>query len=240
MQVWPAIDIRGEKCVRLRQGDYSRETVFSDNPAETAARWVDEGATCLHLVDLDGARDGRSTNREAIQAILRRVDVPCELGGGIRDDTTIDVWLSDGLERLVIGTQAVRHPDWFREACRRNPGKLALGIDARSGHVAVEGWQETSDVTATNLAQQFNDEPIAAIIYTDIFKDGMMEGPNLSAMGSMKQAVDLPVVASGGVTTVEDVRQLSQLRLDGCIIGRSLYEGRILLRDALEAARSGD
>ena len=238
MQIWPAIDIRGKKCVRLRQGDYSRETVFSHDPAETAARWVDEGATRLHLVDLDGARDGRSTNREAIRGILRRVDVPCELGGGIRDDASIDAWLNDGLARLVIGTQAVKCPTWYREACLRNPGKLALGIDARNGQVAVEGWQETSDVKATDLAQQFSDEPLAAIIYTDISRDGMLQGPNLNAMDSMKRAVDLPVIASGGITTVEDVRRLTELRLDGCVIGRSLYEGKLTLRDAIDAARN--
>ncbi len=236
MQIWPAIDLRGGKCVRLMQGDYDRETVFGDDPAEMARRWVDEGARHLHLVDLDGARDGRLANREAVASILSAVQIPCEIGGGIRDDESIRALLDLGLDRLVIGTKAIKEPDWFRDVCRRYPGKLALGIDARNGRVATDGWLETSDLAATDLARQFSQEPIAAIIYTDIAKDGMLSGPNFAAMKEMKDATILPVIASGGVTTADDVKQLAKIELAGCIIGRTLYEGRLTLHDALAAA----
>jgi phosphoribosylformimino-5-aminoimidazole carboxamide ribotide isomerase len=240
MQIWPAIDLRGGKCVRLVQGDYDREMVFGDDPAAMARRWVDEGAEQLHLVDLDGARDGRSANREAVAAILAAVDVPCELGGGIRDEETIERLLKLGLARLVIGTKALKEPDWFRDVCRRYPGKLAVGIDARDGRVATDGWLETSDMAATDLAQSLAVEPIAAIIYTDIAKDGMMAGPNLRAMAEMKHAVAVPVIASGGVTTAGDVEQLARIGMAGCIIGRTLYEGKLTLADAIAASRSAE
>ena len=236
MQIWPAIDLRGGNCVRLLQGDYRRETVFGTDPAAMARRWVSEGAKCLHLVDLDGARDGRSVNRDAVAAIVLAVEVPCELGGGIRDEATIRDMLSLGLSRLVIGTKALKEPQWFRDMCRQFPNRLAVGIDARHGHVATEGWLEVSQVAATELARTLSGEPIAAIIYTDIAKDGMLSGPNLEAMAEMQQAVQVPVIASGGVTTVDDVRQLARLGLAGCIIGRALYEGTLTLADAITAA----
>jgi phosphoribosylformimino-5-aminoimidazole carboxamide ribotide isomerase len=238
MEVWPAIDLRGGNCVRLLQGDYGRETVFGDDPAAMARRWVAEGAQCLHLVDLDGARDGRSVNQAAIAAIVQAVSVPCELGGGIRDRETIQQMLDLGLTRLVIGTKALKDPAWFRDMCRAFAGRLAVGIDARDGRVATDGWLSVSDVPAVQLAQEISREPIAAIIYTDIARDGMMNGPNFEAMEQMQQAVDVPVVASGGVTTVEDVRRLAQGRLDGCIIGRTLYEGKLTLASALAAAKA--
>ncbi|MCA9153469.1 MAG: 1-(5-phosphoribosyl)-5-[(5-phosphoribosylamino)methylideneamino]imidazole-4-carboxamide isomerase [Pirellulaceae bacterium] len=237
MRIWPAIDLRGGQCVRLAQGDYNRETVFGRDPAEMARRWMDEGAECLHLVDLDGAKDGRLTNREAIAAIVAAVKVPCELGGGIRDENTIRELLDLGLAQLVIGTKALKEPDWFRAMCRQFPGRLALGIDARDGRVATDGWLETSETLATELAGQFADEPVAAIIYTDIARDGMMQGPNFESTRQMKDAVGLPVIASGGVTTLDDVRRLSDIGVAGCIIGRTLYEGRISLADALAAAK---
>jgi phosphoribosylformimino-5-aminoimidazole carboxamide ribotide isomerase len=236
MEIWPAIDIRGGQCVRLVQGDYGRETVFGDDPAIMARRWVDEGASCLHLVDLDGARQAVPANREAVTAILAEVDVPCELGGGVRDEATIRSLLDLGLTRLVIGTRALRESDWFRQMCRQFPQQLVLGIDARDGRVATDGWLETSDTSATQLAQQLSDEPIAAIVYTDIAKDGMMAGPNLPAMEAMQRAVTCPVIASGGVTTADDVRRLAAAGMSGCIIGRALYEGTLTLRDALAAA----
>jgi len=236
MEIWPAIDLRGGNCVRLLQGDYSRETVFGRDPAAMARRWVAAGAPCLHLVDLDGARDGRSVNREAIKAIVAAVDIPCELGGGIRDEETIGQMLDLGLTRLVIGTKALKDPAWFREMCRRFPGRLAVGIDARDGHVATDGWLATSEVSATELAREISREPIAAIIYTDIARDGMMAGPNFAAMDEMNRAVQVPVVASGGVTTADDVRRLAELGLTGCIIGRTLYEGKLTLSAALAAA----
>lgn len=236
MQIWPAIDLRGGKCVRLRQGDYQRETVYGEDPAAMARHWVEQGATCLHLVDLDGARDGGSANLEAVGAILNSVDVPCELGGGIRDEGTIRRLLDLGLARLVLGTRALKEPDWFRQTARKHPGRLALGVDAKNGQVATDGWLETSATRAIDLAKQFEGEPLAAIIYTDIAKDGMLAGPNLAAMQEMNEAVELDVIASGGVTTAADVRQLAELGLAGCIIGRALYERTLTLADALTAS----
>jgi len=201
-----------------------------------ARRWVADGAECLHLVDLDGARDGQSVNRDAVEAILGAVDVPCELGGGIRDEETIDRMLGFGLSRLVIGTKALKDPGWFREMCRKFPQRLAVGIDAKDGFVATDGWLEVSEMPATELAVSLADEPIAAIIYTDIAKDGMMAGPNAAAMAEMSDAVDVPVVASGGVTTAGDVERLARTGVAGCIIGRSLYEGTLTLAEALAAA----
>ncbi len=237
MQIWPAIDLRSGKCVRLRQGDYGQETVFGEDPAAMAIRWMNEGAGQLHLVDLDGARAGSPANRAAIGAILEAVQIPCELGGGIRDEATIVDLLEMGLQRLVIGTQALKRPAWFRAMCQRFPGRLVVGIDARNGRVATDGWLETSDVEAATLAQELAEEPIAGIVYTDIAKDGMMEGPNVNAMAEMAAAVAVPVIASGGVTTADDVRRLATTGVAGCIIGRALYEGSLTLSDALAAAR---
>jgi phosphoribosylformimino-5-aminoimidazole carboxamide ribotide isomerase len=239
MQIWPAIDLRGGKCVRLRQGDYRQETVYGDDPAEMARRFVREGATCLHLVDLDGAKEGSSVNQPAVEAILAAVEIPCELGGGIRDEAAIQRLLDLGLSRLVIGTRALKEPDWFRRVLQRFPGQLALGIDAKNGLVATDGWLQTSTTPAVELAQQFAGEPLAAIVYTDIAKDGMLQGPNLAAMGEMNAAVECDVIASGGVTTAADVRQLTALGVAGCIIGKALYEGTLTLTAALEAARRG-
>ena len=237
MQIWPAIDLRGGKCVRLQQGDYDRETVFGEDPAQMARHWVAQGAEYLHLVDLDGARDGLPGNIESIRAILSAVRIPCELGGGIRSEETIGELLELGLSRLVIGTKALKEPDWFRMVCRRFPNRLVLGIDAREGRVATEGWLETSDVAATDMARQFAGEPIAALIYTDIATDGMLAGPNLAAMAEMQRAVDLPVIASGGVTTAADVAALARIPVAGCVVGRALYEGKLTLREALAAVR---
>jgi phosphoribosylformimino-5-aminoimidazole carboxamide ribotide isomerase len=233
MQIWPAIDLRGGKCVRLQQGDYRRETVFGDDPAEMAAHWVGQGATCLHLVDLDGARDGKLVNGEAISAIVSRVAVPCQLGGGIRNESDIRSLLGLGLSRLVIGTAALKQPDWFRGMIQAYPGRLVLGVDARDGKVATDGWLETSTASAVTVARQFEEEPLAAVVYTDIAKDGMLEGPNLAAMAEMQRSCRLPVIASGGVAALEDVRGLQQAGLAGCIIGRALYDQLLLLPDLL-------
>ncbi|MGA2616391.1 MAG: 1-(5-phosphoribosyl)-5-[(5-phosphoribosylamino)methylideneamino]imidazole-4-carboxamide isomerase [Thermoguttaceae bacterium] len=237
MEIWPAIDLRGGKCVRLQQGDYRRETVFGEDPAAIARHWVGLGAAQLHLVDLDGARAGEPCNRSAVEAILAAAGVPCELGGGIRTEATIRQLLDLGLSRLIIGTLAVERPEWFRDMCRRFPGRLVLGIDARAGLVATEGWRKTSGVAATELAKRFAADTIAAVIYTDIAADGMLAGPNVAAMARMQAAVDLPVIASGGVATVEHVAQLAAVPMAGCIIGRALYEGRLTLPAALAAAR---
>ncbi len=209
MEIWPAIDLRGGKCVRLQQGDYDRETVFGEDAVAMAQQWAERGASHLHLVDLDGAREGQPRNLAVVASILKTVNLACELGGGIRDEQTIRELLDLGLCRLVIGTLAIRQPDWFRSVCRQFPQRLVLGIDARDGKVATDGWLQTSDMAATELARQFSSEPLAAIIYTDIATDGMLAGPNVAAMAEMQAAVDLPVVASGGVTTSEDVARLA-------------------------------
>jgi phosphoribosylformimino-5-aminoimidazole carboxamide ribotide isomerase len=204
-----------------------------------ALEWVAQGADRLHLVDLDGARDGRIINRQAIQAIVQQVAVPCELGGGIRDETTIATWLDLGLRQLVVGTRAVRDPAWFRQIARRFPRRLVLGIDARDGNVATDGWLQTSTIAATQLAREFHGEPLAGIVYTDISKDGMLAGPNFTALSEMKAVADCPLIASGGITEVADVARLAELGMDGCIIGRALYEGRFPLTAALAAAARG-
>jgi phosphoribosylformimino-5-aminoimidazole carboxamide ribotide isomerase len=236
MQIWPAIDLRGGRCVRLQQGDYQRETVFGDDPLAMARHWVGQGARRLHLVDLDGARGGTPGNRSSVLAVVQHAGVPCQLGGGIRDERAIADWLAQGIQRLVVGTRAARDPAWFREVCRRFPHRLVLGIDAREGRVAVEGWEMTVDLDALEFARQWSDEPLAAIVYTDIAADGMLAGPNVPAMQAMVQAVALPVIASGGVSTLDDVRRLRDAGVAGCIVGRALYEGRLRLSEALQAA----
>ena len=238
MEIWPAIDLRGGKCVRLKQGDYGRETVFSDQPEEMARQWVSQGAQSLHLVDLDAARGAPiPENRKAIADILHAVDVPCQLGGGVRDDESIADLFALGLSRLIVGSAALKRPEWFAEMCDRYPNRLAAGIDARDGMVATDGWLETSQMSAVELAKQLRErtENIAAIIYTDIAKDGMLAGPNLDALAEMREATDIPVIASGGVTTVEDVRQLAEQKTHACIIGRALYDGCLNLAAALAA-----
>lgn len=241
MELWPAIDLRHGRCVRLKQGDYERETVFGEDPAAMAKRWVDAGARRLHLVDLDAARGEPSdANREAIAAIIEAVDVPCQLGGGVRDDGSIRSLLNLGLRRLIVGSAALKRPDWFAMVCDANPGRLAAGIDARDGMVATDGWLETSTTKATELARDLRrrTEHIAAIIYTDIARDGMMSGPNIPALREMESATDIPVIASGGVSTMDDVRMLAESGTHAAIIGRALYEGTIDLAEATEIAES--
>ncbi len=235
MQIWPAIDLRGGKCVRLQQGDYQRETVFAEDPVAVARQFQAAGAQHLHLVDLDGARAGRPANLDVVREIVAAVEMQCELGGGIRDQASIEQLLQLGLDRLVLGTSALKAADWFREMCTQFPHQLVLGIDARDGLVATDGWLETSTTPATQLADQFRDVPLAAIVYTDIATDGMLQGPNVAAMAEMQKHVSVPVVASGGVTTTADVSQLAAAGLAGAIIGRSLYEGKINLPAALTA-----
>jgi phosphoribosylformimino-5-aminoimidazole carboxamide ribotide isomerase len=236
MQIWPAIDLRGGKCVRLQQGDYNRETVFGDDPAAMALHWTQAGARFLHLVDLDGARDGLGVNRSAVANILKAVSVPCELGGGVRDESSIRYWLEAGIQRVVVGTKALKEPDWFRRMCELFPGQLALGLDARNGFVATDGWLKTSQVQAVEFARQFSDVGLAAIVYTDIARDGMMSGPNFDGIAALMDAVPVPVVASGGVTTSEDVRRLAEMAVPACILGRTLYDGKLTIAEALSAA----
>jgi phosphoribosylformimino-5-aminoimidazole carboxamide ribotide isomerase len=238
MQILPAIDLRGGKCVRLRQGDYTQETVFGDDPAGMARRWVDAGATYLHLVDLDGAREGRPVNGDSVRRIVESAGMPCQLGGGVRTQEDIIQILEWGVTRVVIGTRALQDAGWLERMCRQHPGKIVLGIDARQGQVATEGWLKVSQVAALDLARQCAAWPFAAIVYTDISRDGMLEGPNLDALASLAVAVSLPIIASGGVATLRDIARLARLNLAGCIIGRALYEGKINLGEAIKEAAS--
>lgn len=245
MQILPAIDLRNGKCVRLRQGDYHQETVFGDDPAEMARRWADAGAERLHLVDLDGARQGRPVNTDVIRRIIQAVSVPCQIGGGIRDERAIQLMLEEtGVDRVIVGTQALKQPEWFGEMVRAYPGRIALGLDARNSMVATEGWLDVSQTPALELARQFIGLPVAAVIYTNIANDGMMQGVDEATIADMVALTELglPVIASGGVTTLDDVRRLSETsrrhpRLVGAIIGRALYEGTINVPDAIASAR---
>ncbi|MEM7453087.1 MAG: 1-(5-phosphoribosyl)-5-[(5-phosphoribosylamino)methylideneamino]imidazole-4-carboxamide isomerase [Planctomycetota bacterium] len=236
MQIWPAIDILNGKCVRLVQGDYSRERVYADDPSDEAGRWIAQGASGLHIVDLNAARDGSAANFDVIVSLARQFDVPVQVGGGIRDEQRISSYLENGVKRLVVGTRAVKDPEWTTQMALRYPGTILVGIDARNGKVATDGWLETSDFEATELAARMAAHEFAGIIYTDISRDGMLEGPNLDAMAQMRNAVSLPVIASGGVTTVDDVVALAEKQLAGCIVGRALYEGRLTVKEAIEAA----
>jgi len=237
MLILPAIDLRGGQCVRLRQGDYAQETVFDADPVAVARRWVELGATYLHLVDLDGAREGQPVNGDVIRRIVREAGVPCQLGGGLRRQEHVAEALSWGVERVILGTRALRDPAWCEQLARAYPGKIVLGIDARDGLVATDGWLNVSSRSALELARQCSAWPQAALVYTDISRDGMLEGPNIEATAQLAAAVALPVIASGGVTSLEDVARLARLRLLGCIIGRALYEGRLHLPDVLALVR---
>jgi phosphoribosylformimino-5-aminoimidazole carboxamide ribotide isomerase len=233
MQVYPAIDLRDGKCVRLKQGDYDQETVFGADPAAMAERWVAEGATYLHLVDLDGAKEGRPVNGRSIRAIVKAAKVPCQLGGGLRTEDDIKDALKWGVTRVIVGTKALESPKWLAQMSQRFPGRIVLGIDARDGKVATQGWLDVSEIAALDLARQCARPPLSAIIYTDISRDGMMQGANVAAMAEMVAAAPLPVIASGGVTTLDDVNRLQEAGLAGCIIGRALYEGQLNLREVV-------
>ena len=238
MILYPAIDLKDGNCVRLLRGDMAAATVFGHDPAGQAAAFVTQGCTWLHLVDLNGAFAGRPENAEAVEAILARVDVPCQLGGGIRDMATIAAWLDKGLARVILGTVAVENPDLVRQAAREFPGKVAVGIDARAGRVATRGWAEETDVQATDLARSFEDAGVAAIIYTDIDRDGAMAGPNVEATAALARAVTIPVIASGGVSSMADLIALRDTGvIAGAISGRALYDGALDLAEAIAALR---
>ena len=222
--------------MRLRQGDYAQETVFGADPAAMAERWASEGASRIHLVDLDGAREGRPVNVDAVRAILARVVVPCQLGGGVRDELTVATWLDAGLDRVIIGTQALKDPTWFEEMATRYPGRLVLGLDARNGQVATEGWLDVSTVDAVELAQRFDHLPLAGLIYTDISRDGMLEGPNIAATAALASQLKTPVTASGGVSQLDDLRKLAATSVAACIVGVALYAHRFTLAEAIAAA----
>jgi phosphoribosylformimino-5-aminoimidazole carboxamide ribotide isomerase len=239
MLILPAIDLRGGKCVRLTQGDYDRETVFGDDPVSMARRWVGEGARALHLVDLDGAREGAPVNGEVVRRIVQAVDVPCQVGGGLRTEADIEATLAMGVARVVLGTRAMDDPAWVRQMAQTYPKRIVLGLDARDGKVATHGWLNTSEASVLDVAREFANWPLYAIVYTDIARDGMLEGPNVEGLAALAEAVPLPVIASGGVTTVQNVRDLMARDLFGCIIGRALYEGRIDLSTVLELVQTG-
>jgi len=240
MLVIPAIDLKEGKCVRLEQGLMDKDTVFNDNPAAQARAWQDQGAELLHIVDLDGAFAGEPKNRAAIEAILAAITIPSQLGGGIRDIATIEAYLSLGLSRVIIGTAAQRNPELVREACARFPGRIVVGIDAKNGMVAVQGWAEVTDITAVDLARKFEDCGVAAIIYTDISRDGMLQGPNLEATKALAEAVSIPVIASGGVSSLKDIENLMAIEssgVTGVITGKAVYTGAIKLAEAVALTR---
>ncbi|MCK0138140.1 1-(5-phosphoribosyl)-5-[(5-phosphoribosylamino)methylideneamino]imidazole-4-carboxamide isomerase [Aliiroseovarius sp. F47248L] len=237
MILYPAIDLKDGQCVRLLRGEMEAATVFNDDPAAQARAFQDAGCEWIHLVDLNGAFAGEPVNGAAVEAILAAIDVPAQLGGGIRDMATIEGWIEKGLSRVILGTVAVENPDLVREAARAFPGKVAVGIDARNGRVATKGWAEETDVMVTDLAKSFEDAGVAAIIYTDINRDGAMQGPNVEATAALARAVSIPVIASGGVSSLADLIALRDCgaSLNGAISGRALYDGAIDLRDALAA-----
>jgi phosphoribosylformimino-5-aminoimidazole carboxamide ribotide isomerase len=237
LTLYPAIDLKDGACVRLVQGEMSAATTFNDNPAAQAASFVEAGCQWLHVVDLNGAFVGRPVNSSAVAAILGVVEVPVQLGGGIRDLSTIEFWLSAGVTRIILGTVAVKNPDLVRSACRRFPGHIAVGIDARAGHVAVEGWAETSELSALDLALRFEDAGASAIIYTDIERDGKLSGVNVEATAELASKLSTPVIASGGVGSIDDLAKLkphAKDGIEGVICGRALYDGRVKLPEALK------
>ena len=235
MILYPAIDLKEGCCVRLIRGDMEQATIFNDDPAAQAASFAEAGASWLHLVDLDGAFAGKPVNAAAVEAIVNEVGIPVQLGGGIRTLATIESWLERGMMRVILGTAAVKDPDLVRQACRKFPGRIAVGIDARGGRVAVEGWAEETDVLAVDLARKFADAGVDAIIYTDIDRDGVLQGANIPATAELARAVPIPVIASGGVSSLTDIRGLmTEKKIAGAIIGRALYDGRIDLAEALD------
>ena len=238
MYIIPAIDLRDGKCVRLIQGRYDRQINYRDDPIEQARDFIADGAQWLHVVDLDGAKLGRPANTETISTIAALGELRIEVGGGIRNETSIKKLLDLGVERVIIGTKAVQDFEWFSDMAQKFSGRIALGLDAKGAKVATHGWTQDSSQTVLEFAKEASKLPIAAIIYTDISKDGMMSGPNFERTRALVEAVDVPVVASGGVNTVEDIRKLAEFNPAAAIIGRSLYEGTLKLTDAIEAARA--
>ena len=241
MIVIPAIDLKGGKCVRLRQGRMDDETIFSDNPGATAKKWQDVGAELVHVVDLDGAFEKTPKNLPAIERILECVSVPIQVGGGIRTYETAQILLDRGVSRVIIGTEAVRNPALVRQLCQAYPGRILVGIDARNGFVAIEGWAETTDVTAVDLAKGFEKEGVAAIIFTDIVRDGMGTGPNIEQTCRLDESIQIPVIASGGVHTINDIKHLiavSDRGIAGVITGRAIYSDTLDLEEAIRLTKS--
>ena len=241
MILFPAIDLKDGQCVRLQQGDMSRATVFNRDPAAQARAFEQQGFEYLHVVDLDGAFAGKPMNAAAVERILDTVRIPVQLGGGIRDTATVEAWLEKGIARVVIGTAAVRDPPFVKQAARDYPGQVAVGLDARNGKVAVQGWAEASELSALEIAKRFKDVGVAAIVYTDIARDGMLQGINWDATIALADTVPIPVIASGGLASIEDIKQLVSPRarkLAGAIAGRALYDGRLDAAEALKLIRA--
>jgi len=246
--LFPAIDLKNGQCVRLEQGDMARATVFNIDPAAQARSFAEQGFEYLHVVDLDGAFAGKPMNAQAVEAMLKQITMPVQLGGGIRDLATVEAWLSKGVARVIIGTAAVRDPDFVKTAAGKFPGRVAVGLDARDGKVAVQGWAETSEVTVLDIAQRFEDAGVAAIIFTDISRDGLLKGLNLDATVALAERISIPVIASGGLASIDDVRALlapQAKKLAGAIAGRALYDGRLdpaaalaLIREARAVAQA--
>ncbi|MBR1216799.1 1-(5-phosphoribosyl)-5-[(5-phosphoribosylamino)methylideneamino]imidazole-4-carboxamide isomerase [Bradyrhizobium sp. U87765 SZCCT0131] len=239
--LFPAIDLKNGTCVRLEQGDMARATVFNTDPADQARSFEAQGFAYLHVVDLDGAFAGKPMNAQAVDSMLAAVRMPVQLGGGIRDLATVEAWLAKGIARVIIGTAAVRDPELVKAAAKRFPGQVAVGLDARDGKVAVEGWAETSEVTALDIARRFEDAGVAAIIFTDIARDGLLKGLNLDATIALADAISVPVIASGGLASIADVRALLEPRakkLAGAISGRALYDGRLDPAEAMALIRA--
>ena len=240
MIIYPAIDIRGGRCVRLTEGRFDAETVFADDPAEMALKWAGMGAEFLHLVDLDGALAGEGKNVPVIERILQSVNIPVQLGGGIRNLETIEKLLALGVTRLILGSAAVKNPQLVEEACKKYPGHIAVGIDAKNGVVAIEGWGKGSGVAATELAKKMAAYGVETIIYTDISRDGMLSGVNVEATAALARACGVPIIASGGVASLEDIRRVKAVESDGvqgCIIGKAIYTGAVDLKAALALAK---
>ena len=240
MIIYPAIDIRGGRCVRLTEGRFDAETVFADDPAEMALKWADMGAEFLHLVDLDGALAGEGKNVPVIERILKSVSIPVQLGGGIRNLETIEKLLSLGVTRLILGSAAVKNPALVEKACKKYPGHIAVGIDAKNGEVAIEGWGKGSGVAATELAKKMAAYGVETIIYTDISRDGMLSGVNVEATAALARSCGVPIIASGGVASIEDIRRVKAVEADGvqgCIIGKAIYTGAVDLQEALALAK---
>ena len=241
MILFPAIDLKDGQCVRLKLGDMEQATVFNDNPGAQAKEFEEQGFQYLHIVDLNGAFAGEPVNSQAVEAILSSISIPAQLGGGIRDLKTIEMWLNKGISRVILGTIAVSNPDIVKEACKAFPGQVALGIDAKGGKVAVEGWAETSELTAIDLAKKYEDAGAAALIYTDIDRDGILKGLNIDSTLELAKSVSIPVIASGGLASIEDIKRLIEpdcAILEGAISGRALYDGRINIDEALSLLKT--
>lgn len=240
MIIIPAIDIKNGKCVRLLQGKMDQETVFSHDPAKMAVKWADMGAEIIHIVDLDGAVEKQPKNLDTIKGILAAVDVPVQVGGGIRDEHTIEQYIELGIKKVIIGTEAIKNPSLVKNACKKFPGQIVVGIDARNGLVAIEGWTQTTKTLAIDLAREFEDSGVAAINFTDIHRDGMQTGPNIEETRKLAESISIPVVASGGVSTIEDIHNLlpaESAGVMGVITGKALYSGSLDLKEAIAAAR---